>query len=86
MIDHIIIDLLGSNRIFKEGFSNNKRISSSDSFEEHISKKLISVGFIDYSNDWEQFKKEKNIKTFLIDIFIWTVIFSIIFIILKYFI
>ena len=64
MIDQILIELLDSPQIFTEGFSNNKRISSSESFEEQISKKLITAGFIDYSDEWEQFKKEKIIKTF----------------------
>jgi len=64
MIDKILTDLLSSDRIFKEGFSNNKRISASDSFEEHISKKLIELGFVDYSDEWEEFKKNKELKTF----------------------
>lgn len=64
MIDQILIDLLKSKQIFKEGFSNNKRISASDSFEEHISDRLKQMGFIDYSQEWEDFKKKKISKIF----------------------
>jgi hypothetical protein len=64
MIDQILIDILASDRIFKEGFSNNQRIGSSESFEEHFSQELIKMGFTDYTDEWLLFRVDRNTKTF----------------------
>lgn len=64
MIDNILLEILQSNQVFKEGFSNNQRISASNSFEEHISQKLKQIGFTDYSHEWEEFKKDKSNQIF----------------------
>jgi len=64
VIDQILIDILASNRIFKEGFSNNQRIGSSESFEEHFSQELIKMGFTDYTDEWLLFRVDRNTKTF----------------------
>lgn len=61
-VRNLFENLINSNDIFKEGFSNNSRISSSESFEEFINQQFQNIGFPDYTDEWTDVRKTAKIE------------------------